>query len=63
MAGEPDPSVRLLESAPLAVPEPVQRRRSLAPLPRQRSRLVPVVALLVLLWILLLVWLRLSGRG
>jgi hypothetical protein len=61
VAAEPDASVRLLEKVPVAVLAPVPSRRSPAAMPPRRSRAVPVAAVLVLLWIALLVWLRLSG--
>ena len=61
VAAEPDANVRLLEKPPAVVLAPVPAPRSLMPVAPRRSRVVPVVALLVLLWVALLVWLRLSG--
>jgi len=59
VAQEADPSVRLLRRGPAAELAPL--RRSVPPAAAERSRLRLVVALLVLLWIALLVWLRLAG--
>jgi len=61
-ADKPDAGVRL-EGArkPEALPEEAAPAR--LPAPRRRSRAVPIVAILVVLWIAFLVFLRVTGRG
>lgn len=66
---EPDPRVKLLRGVPSKRPPVVVDRDEMrvqladgAP-PRRVSVVVVAVAVAVALWVLLLIWLRLSGRG
>jgi hypothetical protein len=62
-AEKADAGVRL-EGAPTLEAAPVEALpERIAPAPRRRSVAVPIVAILVVLWIAFLVFLRVTGRG
>lgn len=67
---EPDPRVRLLRGVPSKRPpasvvdsDEMPSHRAEVPAQRRVSVPVLIVAVTVALWVLLLIWLRLSGRG
>jgi hypothetical protein len=68
---EPDPRIKLLRGIPSKRPpasvvdsdEMAASRAEAAPHRRLSSTAVVIVAVAVALWVLLLIWLRLSGRG
>jgi hypothetical protein len=70
-SAEPDPRIKLLRGVPSKRPpasvvdsdEMAASRADGAPTRRISSAVVVIVAVAVVLWVLLLVWLRLSGRG
>lgn len=66
---EPDPNIKLLRGVPSKRPPAsiVDADEEAAPLaapaPRRSSTALVIVAVAVVLWVLLLIWLRWSGRG
>lgn len=70
-SAEPDPRIKLLRGVPSKRPpasvvdsdEMAVSRAEAPPARRLSSAAVVIVAVAVALWVLLLVWLRLSGRG
>ncbi|MDF3070537.1 MAG: hypothetical protein K0R38_6138 [Polyangiaceae bacterium] len=68
-SSEPDSRIRLLRGVPSKRPPAVVERdempshRAGRASPRRVSPGVVIVGLVVVVWVLLLIWLRLSGRG
>lgn len=73
-SGSPDPGVARIERPVMppvlteeeAMPPPSEEPAARPPAPAApapKSRVVPIVVVLVILWVLLLIWLRLTGRG
>lgn len=67
---EPDSRIRLLRGVPSKQPpasvvdsDEIPSLRAIVPSERRASAAVVIVAVAVALWVLLLIWLRLSGRG